>query len=285
MTCKSVDKYDGNDNFIASFPSLQDCMNLDNVSSYIIRNHNNKGNLHNGVYYVINKLQPYYTKAICDYCGKEFDCQRFRTEDGREHLFCSKKCEGAFRKSQTELNCICEVCGKQYHASKSHIEKYGSKYCSKECHNKAKENYMKGERNHQYGLKGDKNTSWKSDERISYYGYKLIRILNHPFRNCDDFVFEHRLVAERYLLNDDNSVMVNGNRYLSPDFVAHHIDFNRLNNVVENLTVMLKSEHSSLHKKLRRSNKALLEYCNKYNLDIDEVKKNMKNSIKYKPKR
>ena len=44
---------------------------------------------------------------------------------------------------------------------------------------------MQGENNHQFGLKGAKNSSWISDERISYYGYKLIRKLDHPFKNSD----------------------------------------------------------------------------------------------------
>ena len=59
---------------------------------------------------------------------------------------------------------------------------------------------MLGEGNHQFGLKGELNSSWKSNERISHYGYMLVRCLNHPFKNCDDFVFEHRLIAEKYLL-------------------------------------------------------------------------------------
>lgn len=107
-----------------------------------------------------------------------------------------------------------------------------------------------GENNSQYGLKGYLNPSWKSDERISSYGYKLIRRLDHPFANCDGFVFEHRLIAEEFLLTDECSVEVDGKRYLSPEYCVHHIDHNKLNNSVDNLIVMKKGEHVSLHNKM-----------------------------------
>lgn len=66
-------------------------------------------------------------------------------------------------------------------------------------------------------------------------------------------VFEHRLVAEKYLLNDLNSVDVNGKRYLSKDYSVHHMDMNRLNNAVDNLVVMRKEQHSRLHNFLRKT--------------------------------
>jgi len=109
-----------------------------------------------------------------------------------------------------------------------------------------KKETFKGKNNPQYGLKGNLNTSWKSDKRISH-GYKLIRCPNHPFKNDDDFVFEHRLVAEKYLLNKENSVEINGIKYLLPKYEVHHKDFNKLNNDVNNLLVLTKSEHRRLH--------------------------------------
>lgn len=106
---------------------------------------------------------------------------------------------------------------------------------------------MTGENNHQYGLRGHYNASWVSDEKISPYGYKLIRALDHPYANIDGFVFEHRLVAEKYLLTDDNSVEIDGKRYLSRLFDVHHKDGNKLNNVPENLEVISRARHTTLH--------------------------------------
>lgn len=148
------------------------------------------------------------------------------------------------------LNCECPTCGKKFHLKPSAIKRFKRHFCSKECFRIAKADDMSGENNHQYGLKGKKNASWKSDKRISRYGYRQVRCIDHPFRDKEDFVFEHRLVAEKYLLNDENSVMVDGKRYLSPDYVVHHKNFNRLDNNIWNLQVMEKSEHQRLHMRL-----------------------------------
>lgn len=111
---------------------------------------------------------------------------------------------------------------------------------------------MAGENNHQYGLKGSKNATWKSDRKLSRYGYIQVRKLYHPFRDKADFVFEHRLVAEKYLLTDENSVEIDGKRYLSPEYAVHHKNFDRTDNRPENLEVMTKGEHQSFHAKLNR---------------------------------
>jgi hypothetical protein len=109
---------------------------------------------------------------------------------------------------------------------------------------------MRGAGNHQYGLRGNKNSSWKGGKKITQYGYRLIQVIGHPFsQGRSEYVFEHRLVAEKYLLNEENSVVINGKKYLSPDYVVHHKNGNRLDNRVENLTVMTLSEHQSLHEK------------------------------------
>lgn len=148
------------------------------------------------------------------------------------------------------LNCECPVCGKLFHLKPSRIKRCKHNYCSKKCHYEAKKEYMAGNGNHQFGLKGDKNASWKSDRQLSKYGYVQVRVLDHPFRDKSDFVFEHRLIAEKYLLTNDNSVVIDGKRYLSKDYVVHHKNFHRTDNRVENLIVMTKAEHQSLHAKL-----------------------------------
>lgn len=150
-------------------------------------------------------------------------------------------------KNEQYLNCTCPICGLKFHLKPYRIKRSKNNYCSQKCHNKAKEEYCKGEKNHQYGLKGRKNASWKRDRRVSKYGYIQIRCLDHPFRGKDDFMFEHRLVAEKYLLTDENSIEVDGKRYLRPDYVVHHINENKKDNRVENLAVMTKSEHQRLH--------------------------------------
>ena len=83
---------------------------------------------------------------------------------------------------------------------------------------------------------------------MSNYGYWLVQCMGHPFAwKRSEYVFEHRLVAEKYLLNEENSVVIDGKRYLSPDYDVHHKNGVRTDNRVENLVVMKKSEHNKLH--------------------------------------
>ena len=169
----------------------------------------------------------------------------------KERVYCSKQCLGEWVKKQN-LNCTCPICGKKFHAKPYHLKRFKVVCCSRECSKKHKSNYMKGEGNHQYGLKGRLNLSWKSDKKITNYGYLKIRVLNHPFKDIDDMVFEHRLVAEQHLLTEENSVIIDNKSYLKPTYSVHHIDGNKLNNNVENLMVMTKAEHSRLHNLAQR---------------------------------
>lgn len=143
-------------------------------------------------------------------------------------------------------NATCPVCGKKFHLKPSKLAKDKHHYCSRTCHIEAKKEYMKGEKNHQYGITGEKNASWKNGRRTTKYGYYMVYAPGHPFSR-DRCVLEHRLIAEKYLLNEENSIEINGKRYLSPNYVVHHIDFDRKNNDPDNLVVMTKEEHQKLH--------------------------------------
>lgn len=229
-----------------------------------------------------NIIPPNMSIIKCTFCGSEFVCENFRIKKHNE-IFCSKKCEAENKKSNTSLNCICEICNKKFHLKPYHKSRYNHHYCSRKCHSIAKIEYMKGEKNHQYGLKGEKNSSWLSNERISVYGYRMIRNLEHPFANCDGFVFEHRLVAEKYLLYNECSIEIEGMKYLSQQYVVHHLDFNRLNNNKSNLRIMKRGEHTALHMSLENK-KNMEDYCNKNSLDFNKVISNHKNNKKYKYK-
>lgn len=153
-------------------------------------------------------------------------------------------------KDPNYFNCECPVCKKKFHVKQFHKNRFKEHFCSKECQNIALASKFFGENNPQYGLKGSLNASWKSDEKINSYGYRLVRSFLHPFANCDGFVFEHRLVAEKYLLNDENSIEIDGKKYLRKDYDVHHKDQNKTNNDVSNLVVISKSDHKKLHNNL-----------------------------------
>lgn len=167
-----------------------------------------------------------------------------------------------FIKPDDWYNCECFVCGKKMHRkpywlnrAKHHV------YCSQECHYIDKHRYMTGEGNHQYGLKGEKNASFQGGRKKNRFGYWQVQCIGHPFaRGSSSYVLEHRLVAEKYLLTDENSVEINGKRYLNPEYHVHHKNFDRTDNRPENLQVMTKSEHQSLHEKMRNPSKPRDQY-------------------------
>lgn len=144
----------------------------------------------------------------------------------------------------------CVVCNRKMSVKPSRIKrvKHGIT-CSKKCFGARQKDMMKGSKNHQFGLKGNLNSSFKSDEKISNYGYKLIRKVSHPYCDCDGFVREHRLVVEANFKMYDIKYFINidSNYYLKTNIVVHHRNENKLDNNPLNLVPLTRAEHSKLH--------------------------------------
>lgn len=183
----------------------------------------------------------------CANCGKDVPIYH-KKRLSQKYVCCDRKCLSEYKKKQNPNYINCPICGELFYVKPS--AQTGNNCCSYKCSSKLRKILCLGENNPNFGNKGSLNPIWKSDERISYYGYKCIRRIEHPFRDSQDFVFEHRLVAEQYLLNEKNSILINGQRYLSNNFVVHHIDFNKLNNDATNLCVMPKTLHTAFHNSL-----------------------------------
>ena len=147
-----------------------------------------------------------------------------------------------------KTNCV--VCNKIMNVKPSRLKrvKYGIT-CSKTCFGERQKVQMKGDGNHQKGLKGDLNSSFKSDIRITNYGYRVIRVPNHPFRDHKDFMREHRLIVEQNYTQFKSEYFesIEGRPYLKRTIDVHHKDGNKLNNNPDNLAVMTRSEHTTLH--------------------------------------
>lgn len=190
---------------------------------------------------------PYYFEVQCDYCGKPFVTTKQRYKKNKTQC-CSNECKNKLHKSKS--NCKCAVCGKEIYRKPYQLKKIKNITCSYECCYKLKKQTMAGENNHQYGLKGSLNASYKDGEFISTWGYKKIYAPSHPEAR-GNYVFEHRLVAESYLMDDVNSYDYNGYKTLSSDYVVHHLDFDRLNNDINNLVVMKKNDHTKFHNTLK----------------------------------
>lgn len=82
--------------------------------------------------------------------------------------------------------------------------------------------------------KGENNPAWKGGRNKTKLGYIYIYSPEHPFRNIDQYVFEHRLIIEKII-----------GRYLHKKEEVHHINKIRTDNRPENLMLFdSKSSHS-----------------------------------------
>ena len=88
---------------------------------------------------------------------------------------------------------------------------------------------------------GDKNNWWKGGKYLDSDGYYKIWSPNHPFKDGRGYVFEHRLVYERYY-----------NCCLLPWILIHHINEIKTDNRIENLDPMTREEHSRYHFKNKK---------------------------------
>ena len=189
--------------------------------------------------------KPICVRKCCN-CNKDVEIfHRKRAE--RNLVFCCEKCKGEYRKKHRILNAVCPICGKRFHIKPNKLKDGLVHCCSMDCSKELRRINMSGEKNHQYGLRGPLNDSFRGGRRINSGGYIIVYAPGNPFRDSDDYVLEHRLVAEKYLLNDENSIIINGERFLKPEYVVHHIDGNRQNNDPSNLQVLTRGEHTSLH--------------------------------------
>lgn len=130
----------------------------------------------------------------------------------------------------------CEVCKGSFKVKPSKAK--DRRTCSISCSKVQRQYWMTGKGNHQYGLKGKKNSSWKSDRRISSLGYILVR--HSSSTRSDGFVLEHILVMEQAL-----------GRKITAKECVHHKNGNRQDNPIENLELLLRRDHSALHAKER----------------------------------
>ena len=186
-------------------------------------------------------------KKICLNCGKEFEIPHWRENAAK---YCSPECQHEAHKKAP--NCVCEICGKEFHLKPSRLRKSKHHCCSVECLNKLKSILYSGEGNHQYGLKGELNASFKGDEILKKNNSLIeIRVYDptHPYCDKDGRVLKHRLIVEEHYKLFDSKYFetVNGRVVLKKSSHVHHLNENHNDNRIENLIPVTRSEHRVIH--------------------------------------
>ena len=168
-------------------------------------------------------------KKTCKVCGKEFNIYLDKIHKGN---YCSQECYLKGRWGESHIvEVACVQCGATFQKYKSNKKKF----CCKECQYKWRSETFRGVNHPTY--KG----------RIKYGSkqqYWAIYSPLHPFADGKGYVMEHRLVMEKHI-----------KRFLTSDEVVHHENQDKLANRIENLRLMSKSEHDTMHMQERWDNR------------------------------
>lgn len=88
----------------------------------------------------------------------------------------------------------------------------------------------------------EKHYKWNGGKRTTAQGYIELKSPNHPHKNKQGYVPEHRLVVEKAL-----------GRFLETTEIIHHIDENPQNNKIENLYLFVRRpDHAIYHRFVKR---------------------------------
>jgi len=98
------------------------------------------------------------------------------------------------------------------------------------------------------GRFGKEASNWKGGRRKTGKGYIYVHMPDHPHACKAGYVMEHRLAAEKKI-----------GRYLDVQEDVHHVNEDKLDNRPENLMVLTRSEHKTLHHKQLRDEISRLE--------------------------
>lgn len=191
---------------------------------------------------------------ICEICGKEFQVIPCRAKTAR---FCSKTCANIGRKAKD--NVTCTNCGKSFHKKQSALEKYSRNmgiFCSLECSAEYRKKWFKGKNNHQFGLKGELNSSFKRGFTTRRNGHVTETFIYAKDRSDTDR--SGRMTLHRYnvVTNFNNYhtclfTQVNDYFILKPNLHVYHIDGDHNNNELENLTVLSQPIHTKVHNQIK----------------------------------
>ncbi len=191
--------------------------------------------------------KPKLKEGTCIVCGKEVNESNYNPSYGLR--FCSWPCYEQHKSSNTVPNCECSICKKPMYLKPSRLKRTKNDVtCSFECKNELKKEYMKGEKNHQFGLKGALNASFTGDRLINEYGYIMVYLPDHPKADTNGRYREHRYIIEQSdKYPSEYFDIINNQRVLKDCYVAHHINEIKTDNRIENIVAITISEHTKIH--------------------------------------
>lgn len=183
----------------------------------------------------------------CKYCNKT----NYKHVPSVGIWFCSYSCYEKYKRDNAKPNTTCIVCGKEFYLKDSRIDTRMPKHgftCSRECSAVLRSDFMKGDGNHQYGLTGELNASFVGQEQLNQYGYIMMYLPNHPKADKNGRYRKHRYIIEQ----SDKYPMeyfdiINDQKVLKDTYDVHHRNENKLDCDLNNLIVLTRSEHTSLH--------------------------------------
>lgn len=186
----------------------------------------------------------------CLICGKvEF----VRPSRAKNYLTCSIECQHAYlsNKFNQKISCQCAYCGKPLKVKPYKYHLTQNPCCSKECANQLKKEKYKGCSNHQFGLLGPLNASFKGKNVKSQNGRQVDIMVYSP--DCIESNKEGRVKKHRFLIyqnKDRFNQCIFKDGLIHSDINIHHIDCNHNHNNIENLVPLTRKQHKSLHTKL-----------------------------------
>lgn len=193
-----------------------------------------------------------FIQVQCAICGKIEAVPEHRA---KKYKTCSIECRSklAAQNLTQKIKTNCVVCGTELELKPFRLKrvKHGIT-CSKECFAQRQKEVMAGERNHQHGLKGPLNASYKEGLRIVINNgqpYYKKYAPNHPRANQEGRFWEHILVAEENKLGPSEAYDEKG--YIKKGWHVHHKNEDTLDNSVDNLEVLTHGQHVSEHNSRR----------------------------------
>ena len=175
----------------------------------------------------------------CVVCDVSFKVPACRAEKA---ICCSRKCKDKWW-SATKIPLAvqaCKGCGKEF---KEHVARMSKRvFCSVQCKRVFSSTAARP---------GKSNSNWKGGVAYHADGYRYLSAPSHPLSGGRSYVFEHRLVMEKWLIeNDPESPFLedlNGVKVLNQKIVVHHRNGGKLDNSISNLECMTKSQHRRHH--------------------------------------